>query len=111
MSTLSTALRVPTRRNAELLMLIFAVLLVVAAEAAVEAAYDGTFSSRLITYAAVPIVIGVITHLLIRKVAPYADPLLLPIAVLLAPEATADAPPAVALVPLAVGAAALFPLT
>jgi cell division protein FtsW (lipid II flippase) len=83
MSTLSGALRIPTRRNAELMMLIFAVLVVVAAEAAVEAAGDGRFSSRLITYAAVPIVIGVITHLVIRKVAPYADPLLLPIAVLL----------------------------
>ena len=77
------ALRVPTRRNAELLMLIFAVFIVVAAEAAVEAARDGHFSNRLITYAAVPVVVGVITHLVIRRVAPYADPLLLPIAVLL----------------------------
>jgi cell division protein FtsW (lipid II flippase) len=76
-------LRVPTRRNAELAMLVFAVLIVVAAEGAVEAARDGRFSSRLLTYAAVPIVIGVITHLVIRRVAPYADPLLLPIAVLL----------------------------
>ena len=80
---MTQSLRVPTRRNTELLMLIFAVLIVVAAEAAVEAAQDGTVSSRLITYAAVPIVIGVITHLVIRKLAPYADPLLLPIAVLL----------------------------
>ncbi len=80
---MTQTLRVPTRRNTELLMLIFAVLIVVAAEAAVEAAQDGTVSSRLITYAAVPIVIGVITHLVIRKLAPYADPLLLPIAVLL----------------------------
>jgi cell division protein FtsW (lipid II flippase) len=77
------ALRYPTRRNAELLLLVFAVAVVVAAEAAVEAARDGHFSSRLITYAAVPIGIGVITHLVIRRVAPYADPLLLPIAVLL----------------------------
>jgi cell division protein FtsW (lipid II flippase) len=77
------ALRIPTRRNTELLMLIFAVLIVVAAEAAVEAAQGGGFSTRLITYAAVPIVIGVITHLVIRRLAPYADPLLLPIAVLL----------------------------
>ena len=83
MSNVSAALRVPTRRNAELFLLIFAVLIVVAAEAAVEAARDGRFSSRLITYAAVPIVVGVITHLVIRKVAPYADPVLLPIAVLL----------------------------
>jgi cell division protein FtsW (lipid II flippase) len=83
MTTVSAKLRAPTRRNAELLMLIFAVLVVVAAEAAVEASRDGVLSSRLLTYAAVPIVVGVITHLVIRKVAPYADPLLLPIAVLL----------------------------
>jgi cell division protein FtsW (lipid II flippase) len=76
-------LRFPTRRNAELVLLVFAVAVVVAAEAAVEAARDGHFSSRLITYAAVPIGIGLITHLVIRRVAPYADPLLLPIAVLL----------------------------
>jgi len=76
-------LRVPTRRNAELLMLLFAVLVVVASEAAVEAAHNGAFSSRLATYAAVPIVVGLVTHLVIRRVAPYADPLLLPIAVLL----------------------------
>jgi cell division protein FtsW (lipid II flippase) len=59
------------------------VLIVVAAEAAVEAARDGHFSSRLATYAAVPIVVGVVTHLVIRRVAKYADPLLLPIVVLL----------------------------
>jgi len=76
-------LRTPTRRNAELLMLLFSVLIVVAAEAAVEAAHDGHLSARLATYAAVPITIGVITHLVIRRVAPYADPLMLPIAVLL----------------------------
>jgi cell division protein FtsW (lipid II flippase) len=80
---LSPLLRIPTRRTTELVMLIFAVLIVVAAEAAVEAAYDGHLSSRLATYAAVPIVVGVVTHLVIRRVAPYADPLLLPIVVLL----------------------------
>ncbi|HJQ43706.1 MAG TPA: FtsW/RodA/SpoVE family cell cycle protein [Jatrophihabitantaceae bacterium] len=73
----------PTRRTTELVLLVFAVLIVVAAEAAVEAARDGHFSSRLATYAAVPIVVGVVTHLVIRRVAPYADPLLLPIVVLL----------------------------
>jgi cell division protein FtsW (lipid II flippase) len=83
MTIVSAKLLAPTRRNAELLMLVFAVLIVVAAEAAVEASRDGVLSSRLITYAAVPIVVGIITHLVIRKVAPYADPLLLPIAVLL----------------------------
>jgi cell division protein FtsW (lipid II flippase) len=79
----SPTLRIPTRRTTELVLLVFAVLIVVAAEAAVEAARDGHFSSRLATYAAVPIVVGVVTHLVIRKVARYADPLLLPIVVLL----------------------------
>ncbi len=83
MTRTSPAARPPTRRNAELLLLLFAVLIVVAAEAAVEAARDGRLSSHLITYAAVPVGIGVITHVVIRRVAPYADPLLLPIAVLL----------------------------
>jgi cell division protein FtsW (lipid II flippase) len=82
-SPLNPLLRIPTRRTTELVMLVFAVLIVVAAEAAVEAARDARFSSRLITYAAVPIVVGVVTHLVIRRVAPYADPLLLPIVVLL----------------------------
>jgi cell division protein FtsW (lipid II flippase) len=80
---MTAPLRLPTRRNAELLMLGFAVLLVLAAEAASEATRDGHISGRLATYAAVPLVIGLVTHLVIRRVAPYADPLLLPIAVAL----------------------------
>jgi cell division protein FtsW (lipid II flippase) len=80
---LNPLLRIPTRRTTELVMLVFAVLIVVAAEAAVEATRDGHISSRLVTYAAVPIIVGIVTHLVIRRVAPYADPLLLPIVVLL----------------------------
>ncbi|MBE7187927.1 FtsW/RodA/SpoVE family cell cycle protein [Jatrophihabitans endophyticus] len=83
MSTLSAGGRIPTRRNIELLMIVFAVLITVAAEAAVEGAQDGHVSTRLLTYAAVPLVAGVITHLVIRRVARYADPLMLPIVVLL----------------------------
>jgi cell division protein FtsW (lipid II flippase) len=75
--------RVHTGRTTELLLLVFAVLIVVGAEAAVEADRYGHFSSRLITYAAVPLIAGIITHLVVRRVAPYADPVLLPIAVLL----------------------------
>jgi cell division protein FtsW (lipid II flippase) len=81
--TIPAQLRVPTRRNAELFLLIFAVAVVIAAEAAVEATIYGHLDHRLITYAAVPIAVGLITHLVIRRVAPYADPVLLPIAVLL----------------------------
>ncbi|MDT4937806.1 MAG: hypothetical protein QOG80_1477 [Pseudonocardiales bacterium] len=83
MSAAAAALRVPTRRRAELVMLAFAVLIVVGAEAAVERTRDAHLSSHLVTYAAVPLVVGLITHLVIRRVAPYADPLLLPIVVLL----------------------------
>jgi cell division protein FtsW (lipid II flippase) len=83
MATADAALRMSNRRNAELALLGFAVLIVVAAEAAVEANRDGRLSTRLITYAAVPLVVGLVTHLVIRKVASYADPLLLPIVVLL----------------------------
>jgi cell division protein FtsW (lipid II flippase) len=83
MTTVPAALRLPTRRNAELFLLAFAVILVVGAEAAVEATRDGHLSSHLVTYAAVPLVVGLVTHLVIRRVAPYADPLLLPIAVAL----------------------------
>jgi cell division protein FtsW (lipid II flippase) len=83
MTLVPTQLRIPTRRNAEVLLLFFAVLMVVAAEADVEATRDGHISGRLITYAAVPLLVGLVTHLVIRKVAPYADPLLLPIVVLL----------------------------
>lgn len=83
MTAVPSALRLPTRRNTELFLLAFAVLLVVAAEAAVEATRDGHVSSRLGTYAAVPLIVGLVTHVVIRRVAPYADPLLLPIAVAL----------------------------
>ena len=83
MMSIPDALRLPTRRNAELFMLAFAVLLVIAAEAAVEQTRNGHVSSRLVTYAAVPAVVGLVTHLVIRRVAPFADPLLLPIAVAL----------------------------
>ncbi|MGI8677473.1 MAG: FtsW/RodA/SpoVE family cell cycle protein [Jatrophihabitans sp.] len=85
MSTLNPLLqRIPNRRNTELVLLVAAVLIVLAAETSVEAARDGKLSSsRLLTYAAVPLIVGIITHLVIRRVARYADPVLLPIAVLL----------------------------
>ena len=83
MTAIPATLRIPTRRNAELILLLFAVLVVMAAETAVEATQDGRLSSHLVTYAAVPIVVGFVAHLVIRRVAPYADPLLLPIVVLL----------------------------
>lgn len=76
-------IRVPTRRAAELVLLVFAIGIVFAAEAIVEATRDGRINSHLLTDSAVPLAAGVIAHLVIRRVAPYADPLLLPIVVLL----------------------------
>ncbi|MHA3702278.1 FtsW/RodA/SpoVE family cell cycle protein [Jatrophihabitans sp. YIM 134969] len=64
-------------------MLLFAVALVVFAEGIVEATRFGHVSSRIVSYGAVPLVLGLVAHLLIRKVAPYADPLLLPLVVFL----------------------------
>ncbi len=82
-ATLNPSLRIPTRRNLELLLLAFAVLIVVGAEGAVEAARDGRISSHLVTYAAVPLAAGLAAHLVIRRIARYADPLMLPLVVLL----------------------------
>src|SRR4029079_3993193 len=100
MTSLTPLLRIPTRRNTELVLLVFAVLVVVGAEAAVEAAPDGPlsppaappprrgarvggggrgpFSAGSAPAGAVPLVAGVITPLVIRKFARYADPLMLP---------------------------------
>lgn len=77
------AVKVPTRRNTELVMLLFAVALVVIAEGIVEATRYGEISTRIVSYGAVPLVLGLAAHLVIRRFAPYADPLLLPLVVFL----------------------------
>jgi cell division protein FtsW (lipid II flippase) len=79
----SPATRVPTRRTAELILLVFAIAIVFAAEAIVEATRDGRVNRNLLVDSIVPLAAGVVAHLVIRRVAPYADPLLLPIVVLL----------------------------
>ena len=79
----ATPRRVPTQRGAELVLLVFAVLIVVLAEGVVEGTRDGRLGAHLLAYGAVPLIAGVIAHLVIRRVAPYADPILLPCVVLL----------------------------
>ena len=81
--TAAAPVKVPTRRNTELVMLLFAVALVVTSEGIVEATRYGQISTRIISYGAVPLALGLIAHLVIRRVAPYADPLLLPLVVFL----------------------------
>ncbi|MBO0864289.1 MAG: FtsW/RodA/SpoVE family cell cycle protein [Mycobacterium sp.] len=73
----------PTRRNAELLLLCFATVVTAAAFAIVEANQDRDLHWDLITYAAAFLALFVVAHLVIRRYAPYADPLLLPVVALL----------------------------
>ncbi len=73
----------PNRRNAELLLLCFAGVITAAAFAIVEANQDRGLRWDLITYAAAFLALFTGAHLAIRRYAPYADPLLLPVVALL----------------------------
>jgi cell division protein FtsW (lipid II flippase) len=83
MSAPTEAPKPATRRNVELFLVMFATLIVIAAEAAVEASQYGHISPHLLSFAAVPIAIGVIANFVVRRYAPYADPVLMPLVVLL----------------------------
>jgi cell division protein FtsW (lipid II flippase) len=73
----------PTRRNAELLLLCFAALITVAALLIVEANQERGLRWDLISYGLIFLVVFGSAHLAIRRFAPYTDPLLLPIVALL----------------------------
>lgn len=73
----------PSRRNTELAMLVFAVLIPVFAYANVGLAKDGSLPAGMLAYGGGLGLIAGVTHLVVRKCAPYADPLMLPIATLL----------------------------
>jgi cell division protein FtsW (lipid II flippase) len=73
----------PTRRNAELLLLCFATVITAAAFVIVEANQDRGLHWDLITYAVAFLAPFAVAHLAIRRYAPYADPLLLPVVALL----------------------------
>ncbi|MDQ1719372.1 MAG: hypothetical protein QOE89_3325 [Pseudonocardiales bacterium] len=75
--------RLPTRRNTELLYVVIAAFIVACAEAVVEITRDNRMSSHVATYAVVALAIGIAAHLAIRRMARYADPVLLPCAVFL----------------------------
>jgi cell division protein FtsW (lipid II flippase) len=70
------------RRRTELVMLVFALLVVLFAYAAVSLGLSGKLSG-LPVYILVYAVMMVAAHLAVRRFAPYADPLLLPLAALL----------------------------
>ena len=73
----------PTRRGTELSMLAFAAGLVTAALMLVEANQDEKLSLRILWYGLAYLALFAIAHIAVRKLAPYADPLILPCVALL----------------------------
>ncbi len=73
----------PNRRNTELVLLLFAVLLPVLAYANVGLAMDSKLPAGMLGYGLGMGALALVAHLLVRRFAPYADPLMLPIATLL----------------------------
>jgi cell division protein FtsW (lipid II flippase) len=71
------------RRGAELIMLVFAVAVVLFAYASVGFGLNGKLPSGILTYGLAFAVIVGIAHIAVRRLAPWADPLLLPLAALL----------------------------
>ncbi|MEU5631109.1 FtsW/RodA/SpoVE family cell cycle protein [Streptomyces rishiriensis] len=73
----------PSRRNTELALLVFAVVIPVFAYANVGLAINEQVPSGLLSYGLGLGLLAGVAHLAVRKFAPYADPLLLPVATLL----------------------------
>lgn len=73
----------PTRRGVELAMLVFAVGVVVAADAIVDLNATGTVGADVLSYGAGFALLWGAAHIVVRLFAPYADPLLLPATALL----------------------------
>lgn len=73
----------PSRRNTELAMLVFAVLIPVFAYVNVGLAKDDSVPAGVLGYALGLGLLAGVAHLVVRKWAPYADPLMLPLATLL----------------------------
>jgi cell division protein FtsW (lipid II flippase) len=68
----------PKRRNTELLMLGFAVVITLAAQAIVDITVTGALATDMLTFGSWFTALWGVVHLVVRKLAPYADPLILP---------------------------------
>ncbi|MEV0221959.1 FtsW/RodA/SpoVE family cell cycle protein [Streptomyces sp. NPDC050704] len=77
------AIGTPSRRNTELALLVFAVVIPVFAYANVGLAINDSVPPGLLSYGLGLGLLAGVGHLVVRKFAPYADPLLLPLATLL----------------------------
>lgn len=73
----------PKRRNAELAMLVFATVLVIGAQIATDLALTDGLDPQIWLYALGYMVVWGAAHVVVRLVAPYADPILLPCVALL----------------------------
>jgi cell division protein FtsW (lipid II flippase) len=82
-TTTITAVGAPNRRNTELAMLVFAVVIPLFAYANTGLAKHGSVPAGLLEYGLGLGLLAGVAHLLVRRFAPYADPLMLPIATLL----------------------------
>lgn len=83
MALAASPARAPTRRGVELVLLIFAVVVVVAADAIVDANTRDRISTDVFVYGAGFTLLWMAAHIVVRLLAPYADPVLLPAAALL----------------------------
>ncbi|KIF75551.1 cell division protein FtsW [Streptomyces sp. 150FB] len=77
------AIEAPSRRNTELAMLAFAVVIPAFAYLNVGLALDGKVPTGMLGYSVGLALLAGMAHLGVRKFAPHADPLLLPLATLL----------------------------
>ncbi|MGW0706583.1 FtsW/RodA/SpoVE family cell cycle protein [Streptomyces sp. NPDC002643] len=77
------AIGAPSRRNTELALLVFAVAIPVFAYANAGLAISDQVPAGLLAYGLGLGIVAGIGHLVVRKFAPYADPLMLPLATLL----------------------------
>ncbi|SIR98772.1 FtsW/RodA/SpoVE family cell cycle protein [Williamsia sterculiae] len=75
----SGPIRVSTGRNSELLMLVLATVLFTFALVNVETAQEQKVSWDLLKYVGAYLALFGIAHLVVRRFAPYADPLILPL--------------------------------
>ena len=73
----------PKRRNTELALLGFAVVITVVAQAIVDLTVTGSLTTELATFGLWFTALWAVAHLVVRRWAPYADPLLLPAVALL----------------------------
>ena len=81
---MSTPVWIPRkRRNVELAMLFLAILLTVLARVSIELTVNGSVPSSAYTFAVIFAAAAIGAHLAVRFIAPYADPVILPLVVCL----------------------------